>query len=378
MKILLVTGIFPPDIGGPATYVPKIAASLTERGHEVLVLTTSEPENLSDDSLAYPFPVVRMNRRVALWRRPWDYVKYICYYGRDVDLIYANGVFLETALGNKWLHKPLVMKVVGDSVWERARNRGWVEDNFEVFQQQRYNFQVETLKAIRTWSIRQADKAIVPSKYLARQVAEWGVSHRKIAVIYNAVDLPSDIQPAVVPLKTPIKVVTVGRLVSLKQVDKVIEAIAPLEDVGLVIIGDGPERSALENLVAKQNMDDRVYFAGPRCQQEMLALMAACDLFVLNSIHEGLPYVVLEAMSLGLPVVATAVGGTPEVVRDGENGRLVDPSAHKSLCQIISTLVKSPEERQGLAAGGRQAIAQFNWQRLVSETATLLSADRRG
>ena len=170
MKILLVTGIFPPDIGGPATYVPKIAASLANRGHEVLVLTTSEPENLSDDTPSYPFQVVRMNRRVPLWRRPALYLKYILHYGRDVDVIYANGIFLETALANRWLQKPLAIKVVSDPAWERARNRGWVQDNFEVFQQQRYNLKVETLKAIRTWSIRQADKAIVPSNYLARWV----------------------------------------------------------------------------------------------------------------------------------------------------------------------------------------------------------------
>ena len=169
-----------------------------------------------------------------------------------------------------------------------------------------------------------------------------------------------------------------GRLVSWKQVDKVIEAIAGLGDVGLVIIGDGPERSPLENLVSGKEMGDRVYFAGQRCHKEMLALMAASDLFVLNSTYEGLPHVVLEAMSLGLPVVATAVGGTPELVRDGENGRLVDPSNLQALCQIISTLVKYPEERQRLAAAGRQAIAQFSWQRLVSETASLLEAYNRG
>lgn len=378
MKLLLVTGIFPPDIGGPATYVPEIATSLAMRGHQVQVLTTSEPENLCCDDRSYPFQVVRMNRRVSLWRRPWDYFKSICYYGRDVDLIYANGVFLETALANKWLHKPLVIKVVGDPAWERARNRGWVKDNFEVFQQQRYNLKVEILKAIRTWSICQADKAIVPSNYLRSKVAQWGIPQEKLAVIYNAVDLPCDIQPAELPLVTSINIVTVGRLVSWKQIDKLIEAIAPSVNVGLVIIGDGPERSRLEKMVSgKQTSDttratlrDRVYFAGQLPQQEMLTLMAACDLFVLNSTYEGLPHVVLEAMSLRLPVVATAVGGTPELVRDGENGRLITDDS--LLSEVLCQLLYCPTLRQKLALGALDTVRQFNWLQLVAETEAVL------
>ena len=72
-----------------------------------------------------------------------------------------------------------------------------------------------------------------------------------------------------------------------------------------------------------RQLSDRVYFAGQRNKEETFALMAACDLFVLNSSYEGFPHVVLEAMCAGLPVVATEVGGTPELVRDGENGLLI-------------------------------------------------------
>lgn len=120
MRILITTGIFPPDIGGPATYVPQIAKGLTERGHQVRVLTTSEPEYLNHNDGRYPFPVFRINRRVPLWYRPLYYMQHILHHGRDVDVIYDNGVFLETALANLWLRKPLVMKVVGDEAWERA------------------------------------------------------------------------------------------------------------------------------------------------------------------------------------------------------------------------------------------------------------------
>src|SRR4029077_21032506 len=138
-----------------------------------------------------------------------------------------------------------------------------------------------------------------------------------------------------------IKVVTVGRLVPWKQVDQLIKAIAECDEAGLVVVGDGPDRERLEQLARGGNLGDRVYFAGQRKQEETVSLMAACDLFVLNSTYEGLPHVVLEAMSAGLPVVATAVGGTPEVVSDGENGMLIMPDANDLLSKTLAELVSS-------------------------------------
>jgi len=87
--------------------------------------------------------------------------------------------------------------------------------------------------------------------------------------------------------------------------------------------------------------------------------MTACDLLVLNSTHEGFPHVLLEAMYAGLPVVATAVGGTPEFVRDGENGLLISSNANGALSKTLLKLLSSSEERQRLAAGGRETTQRF-------------------
>jgi glycosyltransferase involved in cell wall biosynthesis len=175
----------------------------------------------------------------------------------------------------------------------------------------RHALQINALKSVRSWWTRRADRVIVPSRYLARWVQGWGVPEDRITVIYNAVEPVNGIRPAVVPLKTPVKLVTLGRLVSWKRVDQIIEAITKLDQAGLVIIGDGPERSRLEEQAFRVGTADRVSFAGQRNNAEAMALMAACDIFVLNSTYEGFPFVVLEAMSLGLPVVGTAAGGTP-------------------------------------------------------------------
>lgn len=417
-RILIITGIFPPDIGGPATYVPQMATALAERGHSITVMTLSDekarvslpkafwsrkfditeegrpsrspPPPLGErDGVRgdYPFEVVRLPRQAF---KPWRWLLTmltIVRLGRRADVLFVNGLALEAVLANVVLRKPLVQKVVGDVVWERATNWGWVHDSFEEFQKRSYGLKIQALKAIRAWCSRQVDRVIVPSHYLAGWVHAWGVRREKITVIYNAIALPSPLTregqgggerqaPTTVslPLSTPINVVTVGRLVPWKQVDGIIQAIAHLDGVGLVIIGDGSERGALENLARSMGLTDRVHFAGQRGHAETLALMAACDLFVLNSTYEGFPHVVLEAMSLGLPVVATAVGGTPELVQDGVNGRLIPPDAPPVLAEVIMKLSISSQERQQLAAGARCTASCFTLPALVSQTEALLQS----
>jgi glycosyltransferase involved in cell wall biosynthesis len=369
VRILIVTGIFPPDIGGPATYVPQIAEGLAQRGHAVTVVTLSD--RLDHEDGVYPFRVIRLPRRAF---KPWRMgrtVLVLLRLGRRADVLFVNGLALESVLANFVLRKPLVMKVVGDLAWERATGRGWTADDFETFQRRRYGLRIELLKALRSWWTRRADRVIVPSRYLARWVVGWGVPAEKIVVIYNAVEPVDGVEPLPVPLKTPIKAVTVGRLIPLKRVDGLLEALKELPDLGLVVVGDGPERLRLERRARELDVSDRVYFAGQRSKKEALGLMAACDLFVLNSVHEGLPHVVLEAMALGLPVVATAAGGTPEVVRDGETGVLV-PGRYGTLGASLSALARDPALRRRLGRAARQWIGERlsaeNMIRLTEET----------
>jgi glycosyltransferase involved in cell wall biosynthesis len=384
MRLLLITGIFPPDIGGPATYVPQLARALVAHGHQVTVLTLSD--HLDHNDGGYPFAVVRLPRHLCPPWRQWRTIAQIIRLGQQASVIFANGLYLEAVLANRWLGKPLVQKVVGDVAWEQATNRGWVRDGFETFQQRRYGLKVEALKALRISWTRRVDHLIVPSRYLARWVARWAIPDDKIHVIYNAIALPSASaeesqdkgeMATLLPLATPLKLVTVGRLVPLKRIDRVIEAAAPCDGLGIVIVGDGPERGRLQYLARACGMDERVHFAGRCSQAETLALMAACDLFVLNSTHEGFPHAVLEAMALGLPVVATAVGGTPELVEDGVNGLLIPPDPPGALAEAITKLCASPQERQRLAMGARCTAARRTLPAMVAQTEGLLQSVAR-
>jgi glycosyltransferase involved in cell wall biosynthesis len=368
MKILIVAGIFPPDIGGPATYVPRIATALSKRGHHVTVFTLSDGSEQKDGR--FPFEVVRQRRDGLFPIRMAATICHLIRLGRRADVLFVNGLALEASVANLIVRKPLVLKVVGDLAWERARTKGWVNDDFEVFQSNRYGFAVELLKSMRSWWTRRATRIIAPSRYLARWVVGWDVPESRIGVVYNAVDQSGEVQPADLDLKTRWRVASVGRLVLWKGLDQVLTALAPLDEAGLVVVGDGPERARLADLSTRLGMDERVRFVGQKSNEESLSIMAACHLFILNSTYEGLPHVVLEAMSLGLPVVATAVGGTPELIKDGENGLLIDPAKDNAeeLRRSISRLLNDPVEWRIFSENARRTGQGHSPERMLEMT----------
>jgi glycosyltransferase involved in cell wall biosynthesis len=300
-------------------------------------------------------------------------IKNIILLGWDVDILFVNGLGVEAVLSNIVLRKPMVQKVVGDLAWERAIGKSWVDQTFEDFQRNIQSLKSQVLKVLRTWWIRKSDNIIVPSKYLARWLLSLGVPKNKINIIYNASPAINNFGTIEIPLATEVKIVTVTRLVPWKRVDSLIEVMVQLGEAGLVVIGDGPERSKLEKLSEKLGVTDRIYFAGQKEKAEVLSLMSACDIFVLNSTYEGFPHVLLEAMFLQLPVVATAVGGVPEAIENGKTGMLISTKA-QSLKNALQLLIKDQGFRHELAVAGYLKVREnFGIERMVSKTEAVLS-----
>lgn len=368
MRLLITTDIFPPDIGGPASYVPAIARSLHERGHRVVVLTYSRVPRLEDDD-RWPFELRRLPLNVP---RPWRLLRAIWAIwqaSRRADLIYANGMFIEAALANLALRRPLAAKVVGDIAWERAQHRGWSADDIETFQARRYGWKVELRRTLRNWALRRARLIVTPSQYLKRLAGLWGIPAGRICVIYNAFEPPAaEPDTPHIPLDTAWRIVTVCRLTPWKGVDGLLEALAGLPDTGLVVVGDGPEAPRLHKLAEELGVAGRVHFAGQVPRQKVGGYLRAAGLFVLNSTYEGLPHIVLEAMAAGLPVIAAAAGGTGELVQDRINGLLVPPGDPQALRRAIAELSGDPALRQRLADGAREQLARFGYERMVQDT----------
>lgn len=370
MKILITTGIFPPDIGGPATYVPLMAEALSRRGHDVRVLTTCEPE--SDPADKFPFEVRRLNRRAFLPLRFLRTFRAVLRHGRESDVIFSNGVFFESALAARLLRKPLVMKIVGDKAWETASRWGWTQDSFHDFQNRRQSRKTEWLKKFRSLPPRMADRVIVPSGYLRQTIESWGTPKRKATVVYNAAPSPSPTSAGA--KQEPFHIVMVGRLIPLKQVDAVLRVLSTISGARMTVIGDGAERSSLENLAGSLGLTERVVFAGVQTPEQVAQTLRGSHVLVLYSTHEGFPHVALEAMAQGVPVIGAQSGGIPEVVRHKENGLLVSAREEQSLRDALTRLMKDGDLWRALSDGARRTVESFSRDGMVSETEKILAS----
>jgi glycosyltransferase involved in cell wall biosynthesis len=373
MKLLLVTGIFPPDPGGPAGYIPRVAAELSRRGHAVRVVCLSD--SLEHDDSAYPFQVRRIARRTFMPARMLRTAAAIRGWAKDADAVLVNGLALEALLATGRRGVPRVHKVVGDIAWERARNRGWFTGTLDEYQRGGKGGLLRLLDWMRSLPLRSAARVVVPSDYLRGIVGGWNIPAERTALVYNAVEEelagPAEDEGAARdPAPT---VVTVCRLVPWKGVDGLIRVTASLPGVRLVVVGDGPLRGALGALAEELGVAGRVRFAGTLSAREVRRELRRADVFVLNSSYEGLPHVVLEAMSERTPVVATDAGGTGELVRHGETGLLVPVGDDAALRGAIQRLLGDPGLREALGEGAlRRLRAEFSLAAMVETTERIL------
>lgn len=369
MRLLIVTGIFPPDIGGPATYVPAIAEGLAAKNHQIAVLTWSAQSVNSSVS----YPVYRIRRQSPKLLRAAETLWKILLHGRGCDLIYAQGLWIETALASQLLRKPWVAKVVGDWAWEKARNLGYTQDGLEAFQQKNYGLRIAILRRLRTWALFQANRWIVPSQYLKNLLVPWGIPEAKIHVIPNAVS-PEPLTPhnGSNPNGKRHQIITAGRLVPWKGFHEIIEVISELPDCDLLIAGKGPEEASLKRLAIFKNVVDRVHFAGPLRKQDLLQQLSRSTAFVLNSRYEGFPHVLLEALGVGVPVLCANTGGVSEIVRDGFNGILYPVGDAAELKKALQALLKESGLRKHLSKNAKESVQGFSLRRMSESTERVL------
>ncbi len=226
-------------------------------------------------------------------------------------------------------------------------------------------------------AVQGADSVIAVSNAVARQV-----QHPKPIVVYSGVDVSQELCESAAP-RTSVVVGASGRLVDIKGLAYLIKALAILSsefpDLQVEIAGEGPERENLENEARDLNLKERVRFLG--WQTDLEPVLRSWDIFAMPSLTEGFPMAALEAMAQGLPIVATNVGGLPELVEDGKTGTLVPPSDAGALARGLKSLIVDTRLRQEMGtAGWRRARDQFSIDRMVAQTAAIYDSllDSRG
>ncbi len=318
--MLLLTGIFPPDLGGPATFNSKFAYWAVHQDFQVRVLTYSDFKKSDQGDIK--FRITRINRSQNIAIRYLKMIPLIILHGLRTDVILANGCFIELSIARLFLTRPVITKIPGDPLWERARNKGETKLGILEFQTEEKSCSQRFLRYLTSRSVITSDFVITPSKELATLVTSWGVKAKRIRIVPNAVDTDDFAPP--VSRKIDFDVVTMARLVPWKGIAELIKVCAELNR-SLAVIGDGPELLTLKKLAHDNKASVR--FFGSLSQKESIGVMNASSVFVLNSDYEGFPHALIEAMALELPCIVRAGTGCDEIIQDGVNGFLAIPGS---------------------------------------------------
>ena len=333
----MTVGIFPPDIGGPATFVPKIAKYFQdELNYEIEILTLSDNKNsnINDD-----FSVKRIDRNLPIIYRWLKTIFTIYKLGKNKDLIFVNGLGTETTIANIFLKKKIIRKIVGDPVWERAYSKAKISESFDEFQVKNYGFSISFQKKVRSFSIKKSDIVVTPSKHLKNFILNLGFKN-KIEIINNGVFIPEE--NTNIFTNDQINITIVSRLVSHKNIEKIIKAISDLNSplINLNIIGDGPELNQLQKISLESNNRDNIIFHGKLNRDDINHIFLKSDIYIQASNYEGLPHSLLEAMSYGIPVLCTPVGECKEILGNEDRGYILDlPVSKNNIKSKISQII---------------------------------------
>lgn len=383
MKILITTGIFPPDIGGPASYSVLLAKELSKEA-SIEIITYSSKFRFAQDK-TFPFKVSRV------WRGWPKFLRHLLFFAKvyaksaGADKIYAlNAVSagLPSLWAAKMRGKKLFVRIAGDYAWEIAAGKGKTNLMIDDFQNSKRKGWARTLHKSQVRVCKNANTVIVPSNYLAGIVEGWGIDKNKIKVIYNGVDFhASEFSREEARKKIGIPgniIVSIGRLVPWKGFRMLIKIMPQLLELNqflrLVIVGDGPEKKILEMIVKNMRLENKVYLAGKKTKEELAVYLAAADIFMLNTGYEGFSHQILEAMSAGVPVITTNSGGNKEIIKQGVNGFMVKYNDEFNLIEAVKTLWYNKELQASFVENGKITVADFSHKKMLEETIKIITS----
>ena len=381
-RILIATGIFPPDIGGPATMLEAMAHEFIKNDFQVKILTYAEDSKKSKGN----FEVIRVNKKKK-WKK-FCFLKKMYKYSDWADVIYVTDTYSVgyfAYLMKKYLDKKYVLRFAGDSAWETAVAQGWTSDYIVDFQEKKYSEEIESLKNRRSMIMKNADTVIAVSNFMKDLATKIGVQEDKIKVIYNSTDFVNKENiddKKIQDLKNKYGqdkkiVVTSCRLTAWKGVDGIIKILPKLKEkvgaINFLVLGDGPEMDNLKKLAHERGVENEVHFLGRVQHSETFGYFKAADLYILNTNYEGLSHALLDVMEVGAPIITTNVGGNPEVIESEENGILVEYNNEEELLDACEKVLNDEELQNKFVQNSKEKLNKFRWENTVKETISVLS-----
>ncbi len=353
MKILIATGLYPPEIGGPATHTVMMEKYLPNYGFKVKVLPFSSVRK-------YP----KIIRHIVYFLKCW-----FLSFGHDV--VFAQdtvSVGFPSALATLFSITPFIVRVPGDYVWEQARQRFGVKDDIDDFQHKNYGLKVWFLRKIQNFTVNQANRVVTPSDYFNNLVSKWINNPKKIETIYNGVNLNYGKYIRWKPQPKTKRIISAGRLVMWKGFDKLIEFMVDLPDWKLVIFGDGPERESLKAKAEKLGLGKRVVFKGSVPRDELLEYLKSIDasIFTLNTSFESFSFQIVEVMDAGVPIITTNIGSIPELIKNNREGVLIEPNNREEFLSAVNRIVSSESLREDFVIKAQLKAKEFSVENTIT------------
>lgn len=365
MKIAILVLSFPPKwLAGSEIAAYNSAKHLAKRGHETHVITSLD-EGLPKTSMEQGFhihrirfPRIRLLGILIFWLKALLLLKKV-----NPDIVHAQGIQIGISgfLAKKFLRKSYI-------VWAQGS---------DVYLQWRFKSTVSKLV------FRNADAVIALTNDMEKAMQK--IYDASISIVPFGINLESF---GNLPTKQAIReklglntsdsvILFVGTLRPVKGVKYLIEAMNSIRQrdtkASLVLVGDGEERQSLEVLTKELSLEESVTFIGRVPNEKIPEYMAASDVLVLPSLSESFGIVNLEAMASGLPVVASKVGGLPEIIEDGENGFLVEPKNPEQIAERVLLLLEDDTLRGKISRSNKERAKQYSWESVVGRLEQIYS-----
>lgn len=362
MKICFYTDRSFPGIGGAQRVLHHLATELSRRGHTMLVLAPYHPASLPHDPQSYPiyrYPKSisrRFGVRQTLLNLAW------LYWRHRFDVLHCHSGYPPAYVGatfKRWFGVPLVVRPYGgDDIRPGGRTR-----------------RHPRLERRLRHALATADAVVAQGRFIRDIILELGVPAHRTHTLHNGVDLATFTTGEPFPHPRPY-MLGLGGLIHHKGFDILLRAYAHLRQPApdLLIAGAGPDRAALEQLAQRLGIAPRVTFLGLVEGQVKVNLLRSAMFLVAPARRETFSNVILEALAAGLPVVASAVGGNPELVHDGQHGLLFPGEDEAALTHILHCLITTPALLSQLRAAIPAFVQSFDWPLVAERYLTLYHA----
>lgn len=383
MNIVIACEILPPDIGGPATFVPRLVLALVTQGHSVRVVSYGALEQ-SHGMQGIPLTVV--SKKLPLLRRYARYFFALLHATMSGTVVYAQGLVragLPSLLACFIRRGILIVRVPGIYAWEQAHRAGRTRAGPDVWS--------PTFSPIDVWRhllqrmvARFATGIVVPAECTRLILEGWGIGRENICKIRNAAPrgghIPSEQEKAALKARLGLVgpvLVSGGRLVPAKGIDVLLAAIPgvlkEVHDATVVLVGEGPLRPQLVALADRLGIRSHIRFTGQIARAEVWSYLKAADAVVVPSIFEADSHFVLEAMAAGAVVVASDIAGNSERICHEVSGFLFPRGDVPALARLLGRVLESPSLRQRCAETAASVAEDCSPERVNDETSAALT-----